>query len=362
MTALPEYMERPRPVNSKRTWIKENLVKSPLHVLLTLGSFAVLAYVTYHVVLWAFINATWTGNSAGDCARNGACWPFIAARFNQFLYGFYPQDQVWRINLLAAIAALCALDLIIPRLPFKQHVAVFLILIFPFLGFFLLYGGFGLEIVSTPKWGGITLTLVIASVAISVSLPLGTLLALGRRSQMPVVKWLSISFIECMRAVPLISVLFMASVLLPLFLPTQVTVDKLLRAVVGVALFASAYMAEVVRGGLQTIPNGQTEAAKSLGLSMWKVNLLVVLPQALRVSVPGIVNTYIAIFKDTSLVIVIGLFDILGMINAAVNDSKWIGMELEGYVFAAVFYFIFCNGMSRMSRRLEKQFQAGHST
>lgn len=362
MTAMPQRVGPPRPKHPRRTWIKEHLAKTPLHVLLSLGSFAILAYIVFHAFEWAIVNATWVGDSAADCTRDGACWPFIKARFDQFVYGFYPQNQVWRINLLAAIAASCALFLVVPRLPFKGYVGAFLVLVFPFLGFFLLHGGLGLEVVRTPKWGGITLTLVIASVAISFSLPLGILLALGRRSRMPVVRWFSISFIECLRAVPLISVLFMASVLLPIFLPAQVTVDKLFRAVVGVALFASAYMAEVVRGGLQSIPDGQVEAAKSLGLSTWKVNLLVVLPQALRVSVPGIVNTFIAIFKDTSLVIVIGLFDILGMINAAVNDSKWVGMELEGYVFAGVFYFLFCNGMSRLSRRLEKQFQVGYST
>ena len=205
------------------------------------------------------------------------------------------------------------------------------------------HGGIlGLRVVETSLWGGLTLTLVIAGVGIVSSLPIGIVLALGRRSEMPVVRMLCVGFIELIRAVPLITVLFMASVMLPLFLPTGVNFDKLLRALVGVVLFSSAYMAEVVRGGLQAIPNGQYEAAKALGLSYWKIMGLIVLPQALRIVIPGIVNTFIGLFKDTTLVLIIGLFDLLGMVQAALTDAAWLGFALEGYVFAGFVFWIFC--------------------
>ncbi|MGC1504511.1 MAG: amino acid ABC transporter permease [Sulfitobacter sp.] len=353
----------PRQAPGKATaleWVQYNLIRSPLHIFLSAVSIFLACYIAYHFLDWAVVSAAWSGDSRENCTSGGACWPFVIVRFNQFMYGFYPKAEQWRVNLVAVILLVGLVWLLIRATPGKKYVVFFLVLGFPIVTFVLLSGGLGLEPVSTSKWGGLTLTLTIAVTAIAVSLPIGTLLALARRSQMPVVSVMAVTFIEVIRAVPLISVLFMASVLLPIFLPPDASVDKLLRALVGVALFASAYMAEVVRGGLQAVPVGQIEAAKSLGLSHWRITAFVVLPQALRLSIPGIANTFIAIFKDTSLVIIIGLFDLLGMINAGVNDSRWIGMELEGYVFAAAIYWIFCRSISRYSQRLEKESNFGH--
>lgn len=341
-------------------WVHQNLLKSPLHIVLSFASIALTCFIAYHVLNWGIFSATFIGDSREACVSAGACWPFVSVRFNQFMYGFYPQEEQWRVNVIAVILLASLVWLSMRNTPWKKYVILFMVLGFPVLTMIMLAGGFGLEPVSTSKWGGLTLTLTIAVTAIAVSLPVGTVLALARRSKMPVVSMLAVTFIETIRAVPLISVLFMASVLLPIFLPPEVSIDKLLRALVGVSLFASAYMAEVVRGGLQAIPPGQDEAAKSLGLSHWHSTTFVVLPQALRIAIPGIANTFIAIFKDTSLVIIIGLFDLLGMINAGVNDTRWIGMELEGYAFAAVIYWIFCSSISRYSQRVERDSNFGH--
>ncbi len=343
-----------------RQWVQHNIIRSPLHIAISTASIALAAWIGYHVVNWAVLDATFRGGSRDDCTSGGACWPFVAARFNQFIYGFYPREEQWRVNVAGLVLIASAGLILTPGFAFRRLVGLFLVLVFPFLAYLLLHGGLWLPVVSTSRWGGLTLTLTIALFAIAVSLPLGTGLALCRRSRLPVVSMLAVVFIETMRAVPLISVLFMASVLLPLFLPPEVTIDKLVRALVGIALFASAYIAEVVRGGLQAVPPGQAEAARSLGLSRWHVQAFIVLPQALRIAIPGIVNTFIGIFKDTALVIVIGLFDLLGMINAAVNDTRWTGMELEGYVFAAVIYWCFCYAMSHFSREVEKRTRYGH--
>lgn len=235
--------------------------------------------------------------------------------------------------------------------------------VYPLLVWVMLYGGFfGLTRVETRQWGGLTLTLIIAAVGIAGALPLGILLALARRSSMPVVRILSVVFIEFWRGVPLITVLFMSSVMLPLFMTEGTSIDKLIRALVGVVLFQSAYVAEVVRGGLQALPKGQTEAAESLGLGYWKTQGLVILPQALKMVIPGLVNTIIALFKDTSLVIIIGLFDLFSSVQQATVDPAWLGMSTEGYVFAAAVYWIFCFSMSRYSQHLEKRFHTGRST
>jgi general L-amino acid transport system permease protein len=236
------------------------------------------------------------------------------------------------------------------------------VLVFPVVAFYLLSGGaFGLVEVDTHLWGGLSLTLVLAVVGIAASLPFGILLALGRQSEMPIVKAFSVVFIEVWRGVPLITVLFMASVMLPLFFPEEMNFDKLIRALIGITMFQSAYMAEVVRGGLQAIPKGQYEAADSLGLGYWKKMVLIVLPQALKLMIPGIVNTFIALFKDTSLVLIIGLFDLLAIVQAASNDPKWIGFSVEGYVFVGFVFWLFCFAMSRYSQYLEKKLQTGHS-
>jgi len=261
------------------------------------------------------------------------------------------------------MAAFLAFGLIVlNKATVRAWITFLLIFIYPFIAYFLWVGdGFGLEYVETAKWGGLFLTLVVAGTGIAASLPIGILLALGRRSDMPVVRLASIIFIELWRGVPLITVLFMSSVMLPLFLPEGVNFDKLLRALIGVALFSAAYMAEVVRGGLQAIPKGQYEAAEAMGLGYWQMMRLIVLPQALKLVIPGIVNTFIGLFKDTTLVLVIGLFDLLGIVQAATTDPQWLGMAVEGYVFTAFVFWIFCFGMSRYSMHIERKLHTGHA-
>ena len=341
-------------------WIRKNLFSSPFNSLLTLLSLYLLYITVPPIIEWAFIQSDWQGESREACTSGGACWVFIKARFAQFMYGFYPLDQRWRVDLAAILLVLLMAWLLIPRLPGKNWVGLFALIAYPVIAFFLLYGGLGLEIVETPQWGGLMLTMVIAIVGIVASLPLGILLALGRRSNMPLTRAICVVFIEFWRGVPLITVLFMASVMLPLFLPEGVNFDKLLRALIGVMLFSAAYMAEVVRGGLQAIPKGQYEAAQALGLSYWKMMGLIILPQALKLVIPGIVNTFIGLFKDTTLVLIIGLFDFLGTIQSGLTDPNWLGYAVEGYVFAAVIYWVFCFGMSRYSVHLENKLATGH--
>jgi general L-amino acid transport system permease protein len=341
-------------------WLRGNLFSSPLNTILTLFCLWLLYEILPPLVSWAILNANFVGDSRADCVAGGACWVFVKARFGQFMYGFYPPDQRWRINLAFLILIVGLAPLFVARFRYKVAWAAALLVGYPVVAFYLFRGGaFGLSGVETSRWGGLFLTLVIAGVGIVTSLPLGIILALGRRSAMPVVRAVSIVFIEVMRGMPLITVLFMASVMLPLFLPEGVNFNKLLRALVGVALFSAAYMAEVVRGGLQAIPKGQYEAAQAVGLSYWKMMGLIVLPQALRIVIPGIVNTLIGLFKDTTLVLIIGLFDLLGMVQAALTDASWIGFATEGYVFAALGYWIFCFGMSRYSMHVERKLQTG---
>lgn len=251
----------------------------------------------------------------------------------------------------------------IPGVPRKGWIAAFLLIAFPAIAYVLLTGGhFGLAVVETEMWGGLLVTLVVAVVGIVASFPIALALALGRRSRLPFVRWSSIGFIELVRGVPLITMLFMASVMLPLFLPEGVTFDKLARALIGVALFEGAYLAEVIRGGLQAIPRGQYEAADALGLSYPQKIGLVVMPQALRLVIPGIVNSFIALFKDTSLVLIIGLFDLLGIVQQAVSsDTTWLSPStpLTGYVFAGFVFWVFCFGMSRYAQRIERRLDEG---
>ncbi|MES9964639.1 MAG: amino acid ABC transporter permease [Candidatus Sedimenticola sp. 20ELBAFRAG] len=343
-------------------WLKSNLFSSWLNTLLTVIS-AYLIYLTMPPLIdWAFIKADWFGDSREACTTGGACWVFVSVRFDQFMYGLYPSAEYWRINTAFGLLVLLAIPLFIERFNHKGILAAVILFVYPFIAYQLFAGGsFGLAEVETTKWGGLTLTLILSGVGIVASLPIGVVLALGRRSKMPIVKSVSVVFIEFWRGVPLITVLFMASVMLPLFLPEGSHFDKLLRAMIGIVLFQSAYMAEVVRGGLAAIPKGQYEAAEALGLNYWKCMGLIILPQALKLVIPGIVNTFIALFKDTTLVLIIGLFDLLGMVQTAITDSKWLGFSIEGYVFAALIFWIFCFGMSRYSQALERKLHTGHA-
>ena len=342
-------------------WLRSNLFSNGFNILLTLLAAYLVWLIVPPVLSWALLDANWSGSTRADCSGEGACWVFVRERFGQFMYGFFPEGLRWRVNLTVLLAVAGAAPLFIQRMPRKAVYAAGFLLLYPLLAFWLLHGGFfALEEVPTSRWGGLMLTLVIAAVGIAGALPLGILLALGRRSDLPAIRVLCVTFIEFWRGVPLITVLFMSSVMLPLFLPEGLSFDKLVRALIGVILFQSAYIAEVVRGGLQAIPKGQYEAAAAMGLGYWRMMGLVILPQALKLVIPGIVNTFIALFKVTSLVIIIGLFDLLNSIKQATADPAWIGMATEGYVFAALLFWMFCFGMSRYSMRLERRLDTGH--
>ena len=343
-------------------WMRANLFSSIPNALATVLGILFLLWLIPPFIDWAFINAYWTGDTRQVCAaREGACWVFIEVWFRQLMFGRYPADQIWRIYLGFIILIASGALLFIPAFPWKRWVGLFLLVGYPVVAFILFVGGaFGLPYVETPLWGGLFLTLVIGGVGIVASLPIGVVLALGRRSDMPVVRAICVAFIELWRGVPLITVLFMASVMFPLFLPEGMNFDKLIRALIGVMLFSAAYMAEVVRGGLQALPKGQYEAAQALGLSYWKMMGLIILPQALKMVIPGIVNTFIGLFKDTTLVLIIGLFDFLGMVQLAGTNPDWLGFAVEGYVFTAFGFWVFCFSMSRYSQHLEKKLHTGH--
>ncbi|CRY39415.1 amino acid ABC transporter permease [Yersinia enterocolitica] len=364
LTREPPSTVRPgNPLSRVVFGAKKNLFSSWTNSLLTLLCLWLMWQLIPPLLNWAIFNANWLGTTRTDCTQEGACWVFIHARFGQFMYGLYPIEQRWRINTTLIIGLVTLIPLFWRAMPGRGRYLAVWAVVYPLLVWVMLYGGFfGLTRVETRQWGGLTLTLIIAAVGIAGALPLGILLALARRSSMPVVRILSVVFIEFWRGVPLITVLFMSSVMLPLFMTEGTSIDKLIRALVGVVLFQSAYVAEVVRGGLQALPKGQTEAAESLGLGYWKTQGLVILPQALKMVIPGLVNTIIALFKDTSLVIIIGLFDLFSSVQQATVDPAWLGMSTEGYVFAAAVYWIFCFSMSRYSQHLEKRFHTGRST
>jgi general L-amino acid transport system permease protein len=461
-------------------WVLKNLFSSIGSTIVTVlfGSF--LLWLIWSVLDFAFLRAAWTGESRDAClAENmGACWPMIVAKMPQWIYGFYPIDQRWRVNLCFLTGAVLLIPMLMPSAPYKLWNILLLLIVFPLLTLVLLTGGnfyfglssyagvisllllgatviplaafgieegiarnrvglaiagaaivlwllsfligplpitsflsltpmligllllvsatfsilaardggnsaisgwaillaaillamllldfdFGLIPVETPQWGGLTVTLVVSITGIVASLPIGILLALGRRSQMPIVRLLSVTYIEFIRGVPLITVLFMSSVMLPLFLPPGTSFDKLLRALIGVAMFSSAYMAEVVRGGLQAIPKGQYEGAMALGLSYGQMMSKIVLPQALKVSIPNIVGNFISLFKDTTLILIIGLFDLLGILQTGLRDATWATASSAptGYFTVALMYWVFCFGMSRYSIYTERRLNTGH--
>ncbi|WP_434730065.1 amino acid ABC transporter permease [Rhizobium binae] len=365
----------PAPAGEKGAlaWIRRNLLATPKDIVLTVLASAFLAWGLLHAIDWLFVQAVWSGPDRTFCATtvqggvqpegwSGACWAFVGAKFDQIIFGGYPPGERWRPTLVGILFVLLLVPMLIPSVPQKRLNAILLFIVLPIVSFYLLYGGFGLEIVETPRWGGLMVTLVLSFVGIAVSFPLGILLALGRRSHMPVIRMVSVIFIEVVRGVPLITVLFMASVVLPLFLPAGWTVDKLLRALIGVAIFASAYMAEVVRGGLQAIPKGQFEGADSLGLGYWQKMRLIILPQAIKLVIPGIVNTFIGMFKDTSLVSIISMYDLLGIVRFLFTDPNWATAvtPLTGLIFAGFAFWLFCFGMSRYSAFVERHLDTGH--
>jgi general L-amino acid transport system permease protein len=442
--------------------VRTRLLNSPTNILLTIVSALLLWFTVIPTIKFLLVDAVWRGTDRNAClAENaghvvGACWPFVQAKFTQFIYGFYPEPERWRVNLTYFLGALLLLPLLIPRLPAKSLNAGLFFIAFPVVAFFLLHGGGlrgfaiswlidavigfanslgslgrtlaaplvsirqlmqtssqpvwidlglttvivsaalffwsggfrtgwralttslatfagiglvialmqldrgGLPIVDTRLWGGLLVTLVVSVAGIVASMPIGIALALGRRSTIPLIRVFSVTFIELWRGVPLITVLFFATYMLPLFLPGNFTIDGLLRVLIGTALFAGAYQAEVIRGGLAAIPRGQGEAASALGLSYWKTTGLIVMPQALRHVIPGLVNSFIALFKDTSLVSIVALFDLLGSVRAAFSDPVWATPTtlFTGFAFAGMIYFAFCFGMSRYSLFVERRLNA----
>ncbi len=347
-------------------WARTNLFSSITNTILTLASLYALYVLVPPLLNWGLLNANLAGTDRSVCDANqgGACWTFIKVRFNQIMFGlFYGSnpDQIWRPVLAFFSLVALVIPLFFDRFNYKGMLSAFILIVFPFIAFALIHGAWlGLPVADTSEWGGFLLTFVLASVGIVAALPIGILLALGLRSELPIVRGFSVFYIELWLGTPLITVLFMASVLLPLFFPAGVDFDKVLRAMIGITLFQSAYVAEAVRGGLQAIPKGQFEAADALGLSYWKKMLFIVLPQALKISIPGIVNTFIALFKDTSLVSIIGLLDLLNMSQTASKGLEWKGYDTEAYLFAAFVFGICCYGISLYSRSLEEKLDRGH--
>jgi general L-amino acid transport system permease protein len=362
-------MPPPNIMRGPVAWIRQSLFSSPANGALTIAVLALLYVLVPPVLRFMIFDAVWTGADRAACREDvvhhavGACWAFVWDRLGYFTYGSYPVALRWRVDAFFVLMAIGVVWMLWLGAPRKGLGAVYFFIVFPIASFFLLSGGdwLGLEAVPTAFWGGILVTMVVSIVGIVFSLPIGILLALGRRSRLPVVRLASVIFIEVVRGVPLITVLIMANTMLPLFLPVGVSVDRLLRPLIGVAIFSAAYMAEVIRGGLQAIPKGQYEGAMSLGLGYWRMMYFIILPQALRIVIPGIVNTFIGLFKDTTLVYVVGLFDLVKTIEAARIDPIWAAptVSYTGYAFAFLFYWIFCFGMSRYSLFVERRLAAG---
>ena len=400
-------------------WLRENLFSGWLNTILTLGAAAFILFLISHFGGW-FANSVWNANSLAECRQildgtSGACWAVINDRFNQLMFGFYPSELYWR-PILAFILLIVALaPILFPAVP-RQ--VLWFSMLYPFIGYFLLWGGsiwvpitvlagfvagwvalrvlaaagtliqtfgavlaalgwwlfaagpvegvlesvlnIGIQPVQSREFGGFLVSLVIGVTGIALSLPLGIILALGRRSDMILLKSVSVVFIEFIRGVPLITLLFTASLLLNYFLPPGTNFDLILRVIIMVTLFATAYMAEVIRGGLAALPRGQYEAADALGLDYWKAQRLIIMPQALKISIPSIVSTFIGLFKDTTLVVFIGLLDPIGLSNAIRASTDWQGINWELYIFIGAVFFIFCFGMSRYSMYLERRLKTDH--
>ena len=336
--------------------LNKNINSSNFNAFLTLLILFIIIKAISPLVNWLILEANFIGTSKDDCTGNGACWVFIKVWFNRLMYGLYPDAEQWRVNSAFILLFISVgIAFFVPQ-KIKKYFIIFLLFVYPFIGIKLLSGGsFGLVYVETAAWGGLSLTFIISAFAILFCFPIGVFLALGRRSSLPAIRYISIGFIELWRGVPLITVLFMAAVMFPMFLPDGTFVDKLIRVLIAITLFEAAYMAEVVRGGLQALPKGQYEAAKSLGMGYWRMNVLIILPQALKLVIPGIANTLLALVKDTPLIFVVGLMELAGMIGLAKTNPKWLGMAMEGYVFAGLVFWVICYAMSRYSQNLEKK-------
>ena len=356
MTSLSTTFPRP-PASRSLNWLRANLFSSWISTAATL----LLAYLALRglvaLVSWALINAVWSVPAADSAACRavhgiGACWAVVAAKYRFILFATYPQPEQWR-PAVCILLFLLLYGLSGWRRLWRRELAAIWLAILSTIFLFMRGGLFGLPVVPQEMWGGLPVTLILATFGIALAFPLAVLVALARRSRMTAVRWLCIVYIELIRGVPLISLLFVASIIFPLFLPEGVNLDKLLRAQIAIILFAGGYLAEVVRSGLESLPDGQSEAADALGLSYWRKTMLVILPQALRQVIPPLVNTFIALFKDTSLVLIIGIFDLLSAAKTAIAEPAWQGFGIEVYVVVASIYFVFCFAMSTYSRRLE---------
>jgi general L-amino acid transport system permease protein len=353
----PRAARRPQIGNPVLRWLRTNLFSSIPNAILSVVLLAILAKGIFSFVQWGIANAVWltppNDSSACRAARGlGACWAIIPEKYRFILFGTYPFDEQWRPAL--SVALFIALFYFSTRRALWRRELVYVWIGALALISMLMWGGvFGLSFVSQDRWGGLPVTLILATFGLAFGFPLGILVALGRRSKLPAIRSLSVLYVELIRGVPLVSLLFMASVMFPLFMPSGFNIDKLLRAQIAIILFAGAYLAEVIRGGLQAVPRGQYEAADALGLSYWRKHRLIVLPQAIRHVIPPLVNTFIAFFKDTSLVLIIGIFDLLTTAKTAIIDPAWQQFSVEVYIFVAAIYFVFCFAMSRYSRSLE---------
>ncbi len=353
---------RPPPMATEGVlpWLKRNLFSDWKNTLGTIIVLALLAQLLPPLVDWAVLNAVVQPDNAACRAigHAGACWGVIAEKGRLILFGRYPYEEQWRplvaTTLMIALLAASCYRAYWRRWLIGAWVGVFTVF------FVLMMGGvLGLAEVDTARWGGLPLTIMLSTIGLAVAFPLSIAVALGRRSRMPGIRTLCVLYIELIRGVPLISVLFMASFMFPLFMPAGWTIDVLLRVQVGIILFSAAYLAEVVRGGLQALPRGQIEAAQALGLTYWQTTRKIVLPQALRLVVPAIMNTFIGAFKDTSLVTIVSLYDLTGALQLALGDADWRKFFLEGQLFIAAVYFVFCFAMSRYSQWVERHLNVG---
>jgi len=341
-------------------WVHTRLFSSPLNILLTVLIAWMLLMCVPAAIEWLFIKANFSASSAQECrASGGACWAFIREKHRLILFGTYPYDEQWR-PLIATFILIGVIVCSAVRRFWKPWLLWVWVLGLTLVAVLMWGGMLGLTYVENARWGGLPLTLILATFGIAFAFPIGVLLALGRRSKMPAIKALCVVYIELIRGVPLISLLFMSSVMLPLFLPEGFSIDKLLRAQIAIILFAAAYIAETVRGGLQAIPKGQYEGADSLGLTYWQQMRKIILPQALKIVIPPLVSIFIALFKDTSLVVIIGIFDLTLAAKAALSDAAWRGFGVEAYLFISLIYFVFCFSMSKYSQALERRLARGH--
>jgi len=358
-SAMPEQPSNtaqvaPKIKIDKLKWMKNNLFSTPFNAVLTVVTSLFLLWIIPTLLDWLLFSATFTGTSQDNCTAGGACWLPIVNRIELFTYGMYPLEQRWRVDLAFGLALL-TIPLLYVKQVNKKHVLLYLCIL-PFAMWFLLKGGnWGLESISTTKFAGIMLTLFLAIFGMVFALPMGILLALGRRSKRPVIHWLSVAYIELIRSVPVITLLFMASLMIQLFLPPGQEFDVLLRVVAVLILFTAAYMAETIRGGLQSIPEGQFEAAKALGFGYWRTMSVVIMPQVLRNSIPSLLNHFVGILKETTLVMIVGILDVVGVASSTLSNAKWVGLESEVYAFLAIFFFTCCFSLSRYAAYLEKQ-------